>query len=58
MVKEIINVTCGKTFTITGNLKAHIIAVHYRQKDHNCNSCGKAFSQAKYMNKHINTVHN
>ena len=28
------------------------------QKDHKCDSCGKAFSQARDLKKHIDSVHN
>ena len=28
------------------------------QKDHKCDCCGKSFSEAGSMNKHINSVHN
>ena len=39
-------------------LKKYINAVHNGQKDHICDSCGKAFSQAWILKKHIDTVHN
>ena len=32
--------------------------VHIGQKDHKCDSCGKAFSEAGKLKKHINSVHN
>ena len=28
------------------------------KKNHKCDSCGKEFSQAGNLKKHINTVHN
>ena len=28
------------------------------QKDHKCNSCGKSYSEAGTLKKHINAVHN
>ena len=33
-------------------------AVHNGQKDHKCDSCGKAFSLAGVLKRHINAVHN
>ena len=36
----------------------HINAVHNSQKDHKCDSCGKAFSEAGSLKTHINGVHN
>ena len=32
--------------------------VHGNKKLHQCNSCGKAFSEAQNLKKHINSVHN
>ena len=43
---------------IAGDLKKHIHSVHNGQKDHKCDSCGKAFSSAGDLKKHINAVHN
>ena len=34
-------------------LKKHIDSVHNVQKDHKCDSCGKAFSSARYLKTHI-----
>ena len=36
----------------------HINRVHIKQKDHNCDSGGKAFSSAGDLKRHIKTVHN
>ena len=38
-------------------LKSHINSVHYGKKDHKCDSCEKAFSQAWILKQHINSVH-
>ena len=40
------------------NLKKHLEGVHNFQRDHKCKSCGKAFSHAVVLKKHINIVHN
>ena len=50
--------SCGKAFSLAGDLKRHINAVHNGQKDHKCDSCGKEFSSAQNLKKHINSVHN
>ena len=38
-------------------MKTHINAVHNGQKDHTCNSCGKAFSDTGHLKIHINAIH-
>ena len=38
--------------------KKSVPAVHNGQKDHKCNSCGKALSTAQNLKTHINLVHN
>ena len=49
----------GVHFCIEGrNLKRHINSVHNGQKDHKCDSCGKAFSRAGHLKRHIDSVHN
>ena len=50
--------SCGKTFSIAGDLKKHINAIHNHQKDHKCNACGKSFPFPRDLKKHINSVHN
>ena len=50
--------SCGKTFSIAGDLKKHINAIHNRQRDHKCDSCGKEFTQVASLKTHINSVHN
>ena len=57
MDKKITNVTHVKRFSTGGNLKIHVNAVHNGQKDHKCDSCGKAFSTAGSMRKHNKSVH-
>ena len=32
-------------------------AIHEGSKDYKCESCGKSFSGAPYLKKHIHTVH-
>ena len=39
-------------------MKTHINLVHNGKKDHNCDSCGKSFSQAEDLKRHIYSVHN
>ena len=38
-------------------LEKHINSVHNGQKDHKCVTCGKQFSQAGTLKKHINSVY-
>ena len=35
----------------------HKNSVHNGQKDHKCDSCGKAFSRPGHLKKHIKAVH-
>ena len=35
----------------------HIHIVHRGHKDYNCNSCGKLFSRAGNLKKHMKTIH-
>ena len=48
-----------KTTNVTqaGYLKIHIKAIHNSQRDHKCDSCGKAFSHAGDLKKHTKQVH-
>ena len=46
--------SCGKAFSVSGDLKKHINSVHY---GHKCDSCGKSFSQAAHLKTHIKLVH-
>ena len=39
-------------------LSSHMKINHIKQKYHNCDLCGKAFSQAGHLKIHINAVHN
>ena len=41
--------TLAEKTRIAGCSKIHINAVHKVQKDHKCDSCGKAFSQARSL---------
>ena len=50
--------SCGKAFSLAGDLKKHINAIHNGQKDHKCDSCGKIFSYADVLKNHINAIHN
>ena len=38
-------------------LKKHIKAVYETSKDHKCEACGKAFSEAVKLTAHIRSVH-
>ena len=38
-------------------MKFHERTVHLRMKDHECPSCGRAFSQIANLTRHIKTVH-
>ena len=38
-------------------MKKHIHTVHEGHKDHNCEYCGKSFSQARNLKNHIHTIH-
>ncbi len=49
--------SCGKTFSLSVNLKKHINSVHNGQKDHKCDLCGKSFSQSVSWKTHTNSVH-
>ena len=42
---------------VENNLRQHIHTVHEGYKDHKCESCGKTFSSAQYVKKHIHTFH-
>ena len=42
---------------VAGTLKKHINSVHNGQKDHKCDSCGKAFSSTGDLKKHTIAVH-
>ena len=38
-------------------MRNHIAQVHERQRDHNCESCGKSFFDIFKLKTHIQTVH-
>ena len=48
---------CSKNIT-KKYMRDHINSVHNVQKDHKCDSCGKAFSKAGNLKRHINSAHN
>ncbi|XP_053393110.1 myoneurin-like isoform X3 [Mercenaria mercenaria] len=48
---------CGKTLIGRGNLVAHIKRIHYRQKDHKCSVCPKAFNTSSALESHMLAVH-
>ena len=37
--------------------KAHVKAVHLKQKDHKCDLCGKGFAWPSKLRLHMQTVH-
>uniref|UniRef100_A0A1I8GPV8 Gastrula zinc finger protein XlCGF57.1-like n=1 Tax=Macrostomum lignano TaxID=282301 RepID=A0A1I8GPV8_9PLAT len=45
--------TCQKKFSRKGHLKAHISAVHIKEKPHKCKWCGKSFTKASHLHVHI-----
>uniref|UniRef100_A0A1I8GRS0 Protein krueppel n=1 Tax=Macrostomum lignano TaxID=282301 RepID=A0A1I8GRS0_9PLAT len=45
--------TCQKKFSSKSHLKAHMSAVHRKEKPHKCNRCGKSFSRASDLHVHI-----
>ena len=56
-VKKNESSNCGKSFSLAGNLKQHVKAVHEGLKDHVCNHCGKSFSRAEHLKRHVKAVH-
>ena len=50
--------TCGKNFSKSNILNAHIKLVHkFVKKDYKCNFCDKIFTQNVDLKKHIKSVH-
>ena len=49
--------SCGKTFSTSTVLKAHILEIHERHKNFKCASCGILFSRCQNLNSHIYAVH-
>ena len=48
---------CDKTFSNRGNLKIHLLTHEIKTKDFKCKYCSKEFTFLKYMNRHIELVH-
>ena len=48
--------TCGKIFTLLGNLKKHVLSIHAGVK-HKCDYCGKSFTQAVNLKSHVAASH-
>ena len=46
-----------KPFFTANFMKIHINTIHNGEKDHKCDSCGKAFSHAGDLKKHTKQVH-
>ena len=55
--KEYICNICTKYFQTKGNLTFHRKALHGGGKYHKCESCGKSFSAARTLKKHICIIH-
>ena len=55
--KEITNVTCGKKFTQSGSLNAHIKTTHEELRNYKCDSYGKFFTQSGNLKEHTKIVH-
>lgn len=48
---------CGKKLIGRGNLVAHIKRIHYKQRDHKCVVCPKAFVTPSALESHMLAVH-
>ena len=49
--------TCGKVFSLKGNLKKHLKHVHKGIKAYKCYICSRTFSQKGNLKIHISSVH-
>ena len=50
--------SCGREFSVVGDMMRHMNSVHNGQKDHKCESCGKSFSRSGNLKNHIRSMHN
>lgn len=49
---------CGKNFSTTANMKAHINLVHCKNYRYSCPICGKKVQKKSHLNGHMANSHN